>query len=213
MTAAYQLSTVIIPAFNEGQHIGKVVQSVLHYANEVIVIDDGSSDNTPIAASEAGALVIQQEHNGYIAAIKRGFCEARNDIIVTVDADGEHYASDIPRMIAPITAGDADMVLGKREHMARISENLINWLTNIKVQIGDSCTGFRAIKKELALKLKLKGLCTCGILVLEADYLGARISEVPIEIIPISKARRIAWSHFTQVFYILGWLLKTKRRL
>ena len=86
-------------------------------------------------------------------------------------------------------------------------------MTNLKVKILDSCTGFRAIRKDLALELNLKGQCTCGTLVLEADYYGARVIEVPIEVTPTDKSRRIAWHHIKQIFYVLGWLLKKKRRL
>ena len=205
------LSTVIIPAYNEAKSIGRVVEAAAQYADEVIVVDDGSTDNTTDTAREAGAMVICQEHRGYIPAIKRGFREAAGYVVITMDGDGEHHARDIPRLMAPVMAGDADLVLGRRQKLPRVSEKLINWLTSIKVKVSDSCTGFRAIRKELASGLNLKGQCTCGILVLEADYLGARVAEVPIEIIPIDKPRRIAWRHLMQIFYVLGWLLRGKQ--
>ena len=69
----------------------------------------------------------------------------------------------------------------------------------------------RAIRKDLALKLNLKGQCICGIFVLEADYYGARVIEVPIETVPTDKSRGIAWHHIKQIFYVLGWLLKKER--
>ncbi|GAI45117.1 unnamed protein product, partial [marine sediment metagenome] len=130
-----------------------------------------------------------EKRKGYIEAIKTGFRQAKGDIIVTIDADGEHSPEDISLLVKPIYNGEADLVLGMREKEARISENLINWLTSLRVKITDSCTGFRAIKKDLALKLSLKGQCTCGTLVLEADYYGGRVIEVPVESIPADKAR------------------------
>jgi glycosyltransferase involved in cell wall biosynthesis len=202
--------SIVIPAYNEAQRIGEVIKSIAQYADEVLVIDDGSSDNTANTAERTGATVIRQKHSGYIAALKRGFIESKNGIIVTTDADGEHYAGDIPRLIAPIIAGDADLVLGIRQKRPRISEDFINWMTNFKVKTGDACTGFRAIRKELALQLNLKGPCTCGVLVLEANYIGAKIIDIPIKIVRINKSRPIAWHHIQQVFHVISQLLRQK---
>ena len=100
-----------------------------------------------------------------------------------MDADGEHNPGEIPLLTRPILNGKADLVLGKRKKIARISERLISFVTRLKTRVADSGTGFRAMKKELTLKLNLRGRCICGISVLEAHYLGARITEVPITII------------------------------
>lgn len=149
-----------------------------------------------------------QFKKGYIGAIKTGFQQARGNILVTLDADGEHDPGDIPHLIKPILEGEADLVLGRRDPISRTSERFLNWLTNSKVKVRDSGTGFRAIKRELAQKLSLKGKCTCGILVLEANSYSARIAEVPVTLRPISKERKIAWSHLWQMFYVLRWLLR-----
>jgi hypothetical protein len=74
--------------------------------------------------------------------------------------------------------------------------------------VRDSGTGFRALRRELALKLELKGRCICGVSVLEPAALGARIVEVPIELTRVDKPRRIAWFHVPQVWYVVRWLLK-----
>jgi len=202
--------SVIIPAYNEEQRIGEALKSVAQYADEVLVIDDGSTDNTANAAKEKGAVVIHQKHSGYLAALKRGFRESKNDIVVTMDADGEHRAYDISRLTAPIISGDADLVLGIRDYVPRISESFITWLTNFGIKTGDACTGFRAIKKDLALRLKLDGSCTCGTLILESNFLGAKSTDIPVNILPIDKPRTISWYHVKQVFYVIGWLLKSK---
>jgi hypothetical protein len=102
--------------------------------------------------------------------------------------------------------------MGRRQRIPRISERLINWLTKQRIEIGDSCTGYRAITKDLAMKLSLKGQCTCGTLVLEANHYSARIREVPITTVSIDKSRRIAWHHIVQIFHILDWLLKRNDR-
>lgn len=130
--------------------------------------------------------------------------------IITGVNPGEHGIFGFTDL-APETYGTeqkADLVLGKREKIFRISERFINWLTNLKVKAADSGTGFRAMKKDLALKLDLKGRCTCGILVLEANHHNARIAEVPITLRHIPKKRKIAWSHLWQIFYVLPWLFR-----
>jgi glycosyltransferase involved in cell wall biosynthesis len=213
LTADRGLSTnvisVIIPAYNEERNIGEVIKQTQKFADEVIVVDDCSTDNTKELCQRLGAEVVTNEHRkGYIGAIKTGFERANHEIIVTLDADGEHDPSDIPRLVEPILMQKADLVLGKREEIPRISERFINSLTNFKVKVVDSGTGFRALKRELASKLNLKGKCTCGILVLEANHHGARIVEVPITLNHTLEKRNVAWSHFWQIFHVFPWLFK-----
>jgi len=199
---------VIIPAYNEAPRIAETVRRAKEYADEVLVVDDGSTDGTVERAREAGARVIRQDHGGYIAAIKRGFREAQGEVVVTMDADGEHRPEDIPRLVAPILEDKADLVLGQRPQIARLSERFLNWLTGFKVKVRDSGTGFRALRRDLALRLELQGRCICGISVLEPAAMGARIVEVPIQLARVDKPRRIAWFHLWQVWYVLRWVLK-----
>jgi glycosyltransferase involved in cell wall biosynthesis len=203
--------SVVIPAYNEAERIGLVVRDALDHAAEVVVVDDGSADGTAAVAVTAGARVIRQENAGYIAAVKHGFREARWEVVVTMDADGEHRASDIPRLAAPILADQADLVLGARREIARPSERFLNRLTSLRVAVSDSGTGFRALRRSLALRLELDGRCICGISVLEPAALGARITEVPIELKTIDKPRRIAWYHVPQAWIVLGWLVGLNR--
>ncbi len=200
--------SVVIPAYNEASRIGSVVWAALQCADEVVVVDDGSSDETGQVAEAAGARVVRQANAGYIAAVKRGFREARRQVLVTMDADGEHRAEDIPRLVAPILLGEADLVLGTRAHIARASERFLNWLTNRRVPVRDSGTGFRALRRDLALQLQMKGRCICGVSVLEPAALGARIVEVPVELTRVEKPRRVAWYHILQLFYVLYWLAR-----
>jgi glycosyltransferase involved in cell wall biosynthesis len=200
--------SVIIPARDEASRIGPVVRAALQYADEVLVIDDGSVDNTGNVAQTAGARVVRQAGAGYISAVKRGFQEAGGEVVVTMDADGEHRSEDIPRLVAPILAGEADLVLGARQHIARPSERFLNWLTRLRVkEIRDTGTGFRALRRELAIQLRLEGRCICGVSVLESAALGARVSEVPIKLARIEKPRRWAWYHMAQLYYVLRWLI------
>lgn len=204
-----KLVVAIIPACNEKERIVEVITKAQKFVDQVILVDDASTDGTAQVAKKLGAKVVSNNRKkGYIGAIKTGFKQARGEIVVTLDADGEHNPGDIPRLVKPILEGEADLVLGKREKISRLSERFINWLTNFKVTVADSGTGFRAMRRDLALKLNLKGKCTCGTLVLEANYYGARIAEVPINLDSISKGRKICWSHFWQIFYVARWLLK-----
>lgn len=203
-----ELITVIIPAYNEEGRIGKVVSSVVDASYKVLVVDDGSQDNTVKEASLAGVEVIEKEKNtGYLDSIKVGFLHAEGDIIVTMDADGEHNPEYISQLVQPIFDGKAELVLGVRTKIHRFSERIINWLTNIRVKTQDCGTGMRAIKKELAVEMKLPGYCTCGTFVLEAKSLGARITDVPIVLRNTDKPRGIAWRHFKQIFCVLKMLI------
>lgn len=188
-----------------------MIREAQRYADEVIVVEDNSVDGTGQVAERLGAKVVNNdERKGYVGAIKTGLRNASGEVIVTLDADGEHNPEDIPRLIEPVLKGQAELVLGSRGKITRLSERLINRLTNCKIRIGDSGTGFRAMTRGLALRLELKGKCTCGTLVLEADHYRSRVVEVPIDIVPVDKPRRIIWSHIGQIFYVLGWLIKRK---
>jgi hypothetical protein len=78
--------------------------------------------------------------------------------------------------------------------------------------VGDSGTGFRALRRDLALNLELKGRCICGISVLEPVARGARVAQVPVHLEVIDKPRRVAWYHLAQVWYVLRWLVRPARK-
>jgi len=198
--------TVVVPSYNEADRIGDTVRELAR-TYSVLVVDDGSTDDTASEAKRAGATVIQQSRNmGYIAALKRGFREASSDIIVTFDADGEHRPSDIPRLVQPIKDDELDLVLGARATIPRPSERILNEMARLKVDVQDSGSGLRALRRSLALALDLDTACTCGTLVLEAATNGARIGEIPIETRTVQKPRGVAWQHGTQFFHVLRYL-------
>ena len=196
--------SAVIPAYCEEKTIASVVERCLPHVDEVIVVDDGSTDDTGIIAKRAGARVIEQEVNkGVLKALRRGFSEANGDIIVTLDADGQHKPEEIPQLIQPIINDEADLVMGARPGFPYLSEKLLTWLTNLRVRCGDASTGFRAIRRVIAVEMEVYGACTCGTFVLEAARLGARVKSVPITINEREGARRIQTRHLQQFFIVL----------
>ena len=214
------LVSIVIPVYNEEECLENLFEQLQTLAGSVeedfefILVDDGSSDNS-LAVIEKKArenpafkLVVLSRNFGQQSATTAGLDHATGDAVVTMDADGEHRAQDIPRLVRPILSGEADLVLGARTHISRPSERFLTWLTRLRVrEVTDTGTGFRALRRELALRLELHGRCICGISVLEPAALGARIVEVPIQLGTVAKPRRIAWYHVPQLWYILRWLL------
>jgi glycosyltransferase involved in cell wall biosynthesis len=202
--------SAVIPAFNEENTVGEVVSKALRHVDEVIVADDGSTDKTAVIAKASGAEVTRTEANkGAISALARGLRFAHGDILVTLDADGQHDPDEIPKLIEPILDNRADLVLGRRPKIPYFSERVIAALTRFRVDIHDACTGYRAIAKKIVDCMYLHGSCTCGTFVLEAHSLGARVVEVPITIDErIYGERRVKTRHIKQVLYVLYDLLR-----
>lgn len=155
--------TVIIPALNEARSIANLVDrthGVLqfrHDAYEIIVVDDGSQDDTAALAQQAGARVISHPYNlGNGAAIKTGIRNARGDILVMMDGDGQHVPEDIPRLLEKL--GPYDMVVGARtpESETDTHRDIANQTYNLFAtyvcnrKIDDLTSGFRAIKADIA---------------------------------------------------------------
>ena len=202
--------SAVIPAFNEKGRIARVIAEAAPFVDEIIVVDDGSTDGTAEVAQKSGARVVRQNHGGYLKAIRAGFKAAAGDLIVTLDADGEHDPQDIPRLLKPLLEDRADLVLGRRPRIHRPSERLISWLVRRRLPVADSGTGFRALRRGLARRLTFPGQCICGASVLEAHALGARISEVPISLRSINKTRTMAWGHLHQLMVVLRLLSARK---
>jgi glycosyltransferase involved in cell wall biosynthesis len=201
--------TAVIPARNEADRIAGTLEKVKPFVDEIIVIDDASEDQTvDIAEHHEATVLTHSEKRGYIDAIKYGFKNASGQIIITLDADGEFSPEYIPDLIKPIVDGCADMVQGHRNAIPRPSEIFLTWLAMRKAEVGDSGTGMRAIRADLAKSLEIKGACICGVLSLEAISKGGRIIDVPITLQKINKPRKIAWFHIRQLFYIIPWMFK-----
>jgi glycosyltransferase involved in cell wall biosynthesis len=153
--------SIIIPAFNEEKKIQEVINSIiqLRVNDEIIVVDDGSTDNTYELAKKTGVQVIHHPYNkGYGAAIKTGIRNASGDVLLFIDADGQHKAEDIEKVIAPIQ--EYDMVVGARSKNSKVSyfrcfgkkimKTYASYLAGMKIP--DLNSGLRAVKKDLALE-------------------------------------------------------------
>jgi glycosyltransferase involved in cell wall biosynthesis len=179
---------VVIPALNEEVTIGSIVKRVKKYAHEVIVVDDGSIDHTEQIARNNGAIVIRQERNvGYDMAISLGFKLANSknaDIIVTFDADGQHDASDIPKLTTPIVQHEADVVVGIRPNISRFAERLFRMYSKRSIGVVDPLCGMKAYSREVYQKIGyFDCLNSIGTqLMFEAKKGGFRITQVEIEL-------------------------------
>jgi glycosyltransferase involved in cell wall biosynthesis len=186
-----------VPAFNEEKTIAKVVLKAQEYADKVVVCDDGSTDMTAEIAERLGADVVRHERNlGYGAAIQSLFRRAREldaDVLVTLDADGQHDPREVPKVVKPILNGAADVVIGSRflgEWAAyampwyrRAGVKFITRLVNNsgKHAVGDAQSGFRAYNRESLEKLTLleNGMGVSVEVLVNARKQGLRIVEVP----------------------------------
>jgi glycosyltransferase involved in cell wall biosynthesis len=151
--------SVIIPAKNEGKNIDKLISKLkqLYPSFEIIVIDDGSSDDTATVAKKAGAKVYSHPYNiGNGAAIKSGIRMASGDVLVFMDADLQHNPEDIETMLSYLP--DYDMVVGARSKKDQASlgralgNKIYNWLASYvaRFKVQDLTSGFRAIKSDIA---------------------------------------------------------------
>jgi glycosyltransferase involved in cell wall biosynthesis len=187
--------TVVVPARDEEGLIGEIVDSVRPYADEVLVVDGHSRDRTRAIALEHGARVIQDNGRGKGEALRIAIEQATHEIVVFIDADGSHEPRDIPALVGPIKAGEADLVIGSRgkggsdelhgtfEQFIRYGgSQLITLAINYRwnVRLTDSQNGFRAIRRDVASKLGL----TSNLTTIEQEMLmkalkqGYRVSEV-----------------------------------
>ncbi len=173
--------SIVIPAYNEADSIGRVLKQLVaaEPTAELIVVDDCSSDQTAeiVKAFSQVRVVSHAFNQGPIQAIVTGVRTATHEVVVTLDADGQHPIDAINRVVAPILNDQADLVLGSRESLPRLGEKIIATFSGVK----DATTGFRAMKKEL-ISLLEADIAYGGQYIVKARRNGWRISEVPITV-------------------------------
>ena len=193
---------VVIPAYNEAESVSGVVEAlpgrVLGHRVEAIVVSDGSDDDTRAAAANADAIVTEHPINqGQGGALKTGFAIAQQhgaDVVVTMDADGQHRAADLEALIEPILEDRADYVLGSRylgeddsgnSQTRRVGIRAFTWFINFvsKADVTDCTNGYRAIRGSRLDELTLtEERFSAPELIIEARKNGLRIEEVPVTI-------------------------------
>ena len=190
---------VVIPALNEGQAIGEVIDSIPPFVDSVIVVDDGSSDDTAAVARERGAEVISHGCNKGVGAAfetgRRRVLALRSDIMVNMDGDGQFDPSDIVKLVGPVAGGEADFVTASRfkdpelyPDMSRtkflgnrMMSRLISRLTGRRFH--DVSCGFRAYSRDALLRLNLFGEFTyTQEAFLDFAFKNVTILEVPVEV-------------------------------
>ena len=189
---------VCMPAYNEADSIGSVILSAKRYASEVLVYDDGSTDNTSIISRAAGATVVRDSVNrGYGFAIKSLFRMAREknaDIIVTLDSDGQHNADDIPTIVDSIAVEGFDIVIGSRflgesskQKMPAYRRMGIKTITRFTHRasyrnITDAQSGFRGYNRNAIAKINPfeNGMAASTEILMLAKEKNLLVKEVPI---------------------------------
>lgn len=190
-------SIVIIPAFNEEVAIESIIIKSAQYVDDVLVIDDGSSDKTSQIALQTGARVIQHDTNmGKGVALKDGFNAVKDyDLVVTIDGDGQHNPDEMPEIIKPILNGDADLVNGSRylngfeentPAYRRVGQKVLDIATNISagIKITDSQSGFRAFSKRAVhcFRFRDTGFGIESEMLADAAENNLKIVEIPITV-------------------------------
>ena len=193
---------IVIPAYEEQENLAELLPripaSVCGLPAAVLVVDDGSADDTSAAASDGGAVVARLPANaGGGAALRVGYglvVDAGAEIVVTMDADGQHRPEDLERLVEPVLSGRAQLAQGSRtvgaaeggvlvrELGITVFNRLVGVLTRTRVT--DCSNSFRAIRPELLAELELRqGQFHSVELLIEAITRGAAIEEVPVRVL------------------------------
>ena len=198
--------TVIIPAFNEAEAIADVVRGLVErYPDyEILVVNDGSKDDTGRLAAEAGATVVTHDWNrGYGAALRTGIREARAPVVCFFDADGQHDPEDVGRLVAEI--GHYQMVVGARtqdshQPLSRrpgkwVLRTFADFLTGVRIP--DLNSGLRAFQREVILKYL--HLMPSGFSFSTTSTFAMLKSGRPVKWVPITVAKRVGKSSVSQI--------------
>jgi glycosyltransferase involved in cell wall biosynthesis len=190
--------TVGIPAYNEEKNLAKIIVKLKKMVDQILVCDDGSTDSTCAIAESLGVTVIKHPKNlGYGSAIRSIFLKAReinSEVLVTIDADGQHKIEDVNKIIKPIADGQADISIGSRfldkrdnaPKYRKLGINIITKVTNssLSEKITDAQSGFRAYNNKVLQSLTPSdsGMGISTEILIKSSNLGFKIAEVPTEI-------------------------------
>jgi glycosyltransferase involved in cell wall biosynthesis len=160
---------VIIPAYNTAGYVAKLIPSVKQYVSDIVVINDGSTDETSNVARAAGAEVLRHERNlGKGAALKTGFSYALGrdfDVVITLDSDGQHNPAYIPAFLTAFSKAGADLIIGSRlrdKADMPLDRRFSNWTTSrlisalLRTKIDDLQCGYRLYSRKLLADIQLE---------------------------------------------------------
>lgn len=205
----------VIPAYNEGKTIKKVLEATMPNVDKIVVIDDGSIDDTYDKAVEIATHIISNGTNkGYGIALKKGIEKAIQigaDWIVSLDADGEHNPQEIPKLLNAAKQKNADVVLGSRflrngeavkMPFVKLASNTISTLMFIllyRVKLTDSQSGFRVYKRRVfeLINCSQNGMLLNTEILIASAKRGLKLVEVPI--ISISSGRKVGNHQFKEI--------------
>jgi glycosyltransferase involved in cell wall biosynthesis len=202
----------LIPGYQEGPRIAAVVEGARVHLPVVVVVDDGSTDDTAARAEAAGAIVLRQHPNaGKGAAIRMGFRNALERgalAVVTLDADGQHDPAEIPTFLAAFESGKPELIIGRRDFSSmpfvrRLSNTLGGWIFSAAVgrRVADNQSGYRLIGRRLMTALldsDEHGFEFEVEMIARCIALDLPMTDVPIRTIYAGEPSHIRpWAHFT----------------
>lgn len=224
MTQADGEIVILVPAYNEARFIGDVVKGALKYG-PVVVIDDGSSDETGAVAALAGAKVIAHAVNrGKGKALDTGFryaVQRKVAAAITLDADGQHDPDEIPKFIEAFRAGRGDIIIGQRDFSQMPAKNQFGNRTGTFLlglamgrPIPDNQSGYRLLSRAVmeAIRTDATRFEAEVELLLRAQLAGFQITWVPIKTIYNDKISHFRPLHDSWLFLKMVWRIWRARR-
>ena len=211
----------LVPAYNEAATIGEVLERIarLDLEPQVIVVDDGSTDETAAIAERAGALVIRQANRGKGAAIRVAIPHVESEIVVIQDADMEYDPTEVPSLIEPIVRGNADVVFGSRLSGGRpqraylfwhlIGNRFLSLLTGVlfNTTLSDMETGYKAFRADVlrSLDLRQDGFGIEPEITGEICKRHLRVYELPISYYgrTYAEGKKITWRDGFKAIWVL----------
>lgn len=188
--------SIVIPTRNERGTIADIIESCRPHADEILIVDGHSTDDTRVIAEKLGVRVVLDSGKGKGDGLRVSLREAKGDVVVFIDADGSHDPKDIPELLRPILDGEADLVVGSRmrggsdelhgtidKFIRLMGSGVITLCINYRfgVRLTDTQNGFRAIRRQAGLDIGLEE----DIFTIEQEMImkmlkrGYKVTEVP----------------------------------